>query len=140
MRYWDASALVALCIVEPNTKSLRALAGDGIVTWSVSAVEIASAIERRTREGSLTSTDHARARTALRELAGAWTEISALGPVRDRALRLVAAHPLRAADAMQLGAALVAVADRPAGHAFVCVDHRLRQAGIREGFEVLPAG
>jgi hypothetical protein len=39
---------------------------------------------------------------------------------------------------MQLGAALVAVGDRPAGHAFVCTDRRLRQAGAREGFEVLP--
>jgi len=58
--------------------------------------------------------------------------------VRDRALRLVATHALRAADAMQLGAALVAVADRPGGHAFVCVDHRLRDAGLREGFHLLP--
>ena len=78
------------------------------------------------------------ARTAARELAAAWTEISALGAVRDRAVRLVATHPVRAADAMQLGAALVAVADRPAGHAFVCTDGRLRDAAGREGFLVLP--
>jgi hypothetical protein len=39
---------------------------------------------------------------------------------------------------MQLGAALVAVADRPAGHAFVCTDGRLRDAARREGFSVLP--
>jgi predicted nucleic acid-binding protein len=138
VRYWDASALVSLCIAEASTASLRRLAGDGIVTWSVSAVEIASAIERRTREGSLTSTEHGAARTALSELAAAWTEISALGPVRDRAMRLVATHALRAADAMQLGAALVAVGDRPAGHTFVCTDRRLGEAGAREGFEVLP--
>jgi predicted nucleic acid-binding protein len=140
VRYWDASALVALCVAEAATGALRRLVAGGIVTWSLSAVEIASAIERRTREGSLTQADRAAARTALGELAAAWTDISALGPVRDRALRLVAAHPLRAADAMQLGAALVAVADRPGGHAFVCTDMRLCDAAAREGFLVLPEG
>ena len=138
MRYWDASALVALCVAEAATATLRRLVAGGIVTWSVSAVEIASAIERRTREGGLTSAERATARSTLAELSAAWTDISALGPVRDRALRLIAAHPLRAADAMQLAAALVAVTDRPDGHVFVCTDLRLRGSAAREGFRVLP--
>ncbi len=138
MRYWDASALVALCVTGAGTEHVRELATEGIVTWSLSAVEIASAIERRVREKKLGTTDRVAARAALDELAAAWTEISALGPVRDRALRLVATHPLRAADAMQLAAALVAVSDRSAGHDFVCADDRLRQAASREGFRVLP--
>jgi predicted nucleic acid-binding protein len=70
-------------------------------------------------------------------MAASWTEVSALGPVRERAMRLVATHTLRAADAMQLAAALVAVSDRPAGHEFVCADARLRAAAAREGFRVL---
>jgi hypothetical protein len=41
---------------------------------------------------------------------------------------------------MQLGAALIAVGDRPTGHTFVCTDDRLREAAAREGFQVLPAG
>ena len=139
MRFWDASALVALCVTEVTTDVLRQLVPGGIVAWSVSLVEMESAIQRRGRDGSLGAAEHAAARTAMRELAAAWTEISALGPVRDRALRLVATHPLRAADAMQLGAALIAVADRPSGHAFVCSDGRLRGAAEREGFLVLPA-
>jgi len=138
VRYWDASALVSLCLAEAATASMRSLAADGIATWAVSSVEIASAIERRTREGNLTPAERAAARAALGQLAAAWTEISALMPVRDRAARLVATHGLRAADAMQLGAALVAVADRPAGHTFVCADRRLREAAAREGFVVLP--
>lgn len=140
MRYWDASALVPLCVDEAGTAAVRRLAPGGIVTWSVSAVEIASAIERRTREGELTDAERAAARTALSELAAAWTEIAALGPVRERAMRLVATHVLRAADAMQLGAALVAVSDRSVGHEFVCADGRLRDAAAREGFRVLPDG
>jgi predicted nucleic acid-binding protein len=138
MRFWDASALIALCVDEPVTGALRSLVAGGMVAWSVSVVEIASAIERRTREGRLTTSQRDTARAASRELAAAWTEVSALDAVRDRAVRLVATHPLRAADAMQLGAALVAVADRPDGHAFVCTDDRLRAAAAREGFAVLP--
>src|SRR4030095_882500 len=114
--------------------------GGGFVSWSGSAVEIASAIERRTREGSLSNGEHAAARAALGELAAAWTEISAPGPVRDRAMRLVATHALRAADAMQLGAALVAVGDRPAGHAFVCTDPRLPAAAVPQGCHAPPVG
>jgi len=139
VRYWEASALVSLCIAEAATESTRALVTQGIVTWSVSAVEVASAIERRARERHLSEAGRAAARAALEELRAAWTEISMVGSVRDRALRLVATHSLRAADAMQLAAALVAVSDRPAGHDFVCTDARLRLAASREGFRVLPA-
>ena len=138
MQYWDASALVSLCVAEDDTPALRRFVRAGIVTWSISAVEIASAIERRTREGNLSNAQHAAARATLGELAEAWTEISALSPVRDRALRLVATHPIRAADAMQLGAALVATADRPGGHVFLCTDRCLREAATREGFDVRP--
>lgn len=138
MRYWDASALVALCVQERDSPALRRLASERIVTWSISAVEIASAIERRAREGTLGAAERTMARTALGHLAAGWMEITALGPVRERAMRLVATHSLRAADAMQLGAALVAVADRTTGHEFVCADTRLGDAAAREGFAVLP--
>jgi hypothetical protein len=138
VRYWDASVLVCLCVDEPDTAVARRLVTGGIVTWSVSAVEIASAIERRSRDGSLDAAGRAAARTALAELVASWSEISALAAVRERALRLVATHPVRAADAMQLGAALVAVSDRPQGHEFVCADAKLRDGAAREGFQVLP--
>jgi predicted nucleic acid-binding protein len=108
------------------------------VTWRLSAVEIAAAVERRAREGALADDGRTAAREALRELADGWLEITALGAVRERAMRLVATHTLRSADAMQLAAALVAVADRPTGHDFVCADRRLRDAAAREAFSVLP--
>ena len=138
MRYWDASVLVCLCVDEPGTSEARRLLREGVVTWSVSAVEIASALERRTREKQLTADARVAAGASLRDLMASWTEITALGPVRERALRLVVTHGLRTGDAMQLAAALVAVADRPEGHEFVCADVRLREAAGREGFRVLP--
>jgi predicted nucleic acid-binding protein len=138
MRFWDASALVPLVVAEPSTAILRRLASEGdMVTWCLSAVEISSAIERRTREGALTSAQRAVALETLVELSQIWTEITAVAAVRERAMRLLAVHALRSADALQLAAALVAAGDRPAGHEFVCVDARLATAAAREGYRLL---
>ena len=58
--------------------------------------------------------------------------------VRHRAERLLALHPLRAGDALQLSAALVACEERPEGELLVCLDARLREAAAREGFHLVP--
>lgn len=139
MRYWDASALVPLCVEEEGTAVSRRLARAPIVTWALSIVEITAAIECRRREGALTGPEHTAAKTAVAELAASWTEIASMAAVRERSVRLLATHALRAADALQLAAALVAVSDRPTGHEFVCADRRLREAAAREGFVVVPA-
>jgi predicted nucleic acid-binding protein len=55
-----------------------------------------------------------------------------------RAKRLLAVHALRAADALQIGAALAAAYDDPVGWEFVCLDERLAEAARREGFAVVP--
>lgn len=139
MQYWDASALVPLCVEEPASAVLRSMAsGSAPVTWCLSAVEIASAIERRAREGALTTEERATALANLALLARSWSEVTGVGPVRERAIRLVATHRLRAADALQLGAALIAVGDQPSTHEFVCLDGRLRDAAGREGFTAAP--
>jgi hypothetical protein len=137
MRYWDASALVPLVVAEPSSDRLRGLAHDGdIVTWWLSPVEIRSAIERRAREGALGASERQAALDTLVEVSGVWTEITAIAPVRERAYRLLAVHQLRAADAAQLAAALVAAGDRPTGHEFVCTDERLAAAAGREGYRL----
>jgi hypothetical protein len=58
--------------------------------------------------------------------------------VDRRARRLLAAHPLRAADALQLAAALVACDERSDMLAFVTLDDRLAKAARRGGFVVVP--
>jgi hypothetical protein len=58
---------------------------------------------------------------------------------RRPAERLVSVHPLRAADAVQLGAALVAADLDPAGLELVTFDERLATAAEKEGFSVLGA-
>ncbi len=139
MRYWDASALVPLCVQEQTSEAMRALAAGSlpIVTWALSRLEIASAMERRCREQSLSQQGRASALQNLNDLAASWIEIRALEAVALRGARLLATHPLRAAGATQLAAALTAVGDQSAGHEFVCLDHRLADAAAREGFLVL---
>jgi len=58
--------------------------------------------------------------------------------VRARAQRLLAVHRLRAADSLQLAAALVWCRERPIGVGFVCLDDRLCGAAVREGFTMEP--
>jgi hypothetical protein len=74
----------------------------------------------------------------LAALSAAWSEVQPTEPVRLRAERLLTVHPLRAADALQLAAALLWGEDTPQGLDFVCLDQNLREAARKEGFAVLP--
>jgi predicted nucleic acid-binding protein len=47
-------------------------------------------------------------------------------------------HALRAADAFQLAAALLWSRGKTTGREFVSFDDRLREAAVREGFDMLP--
>jgi predicted nucleic acid-binding protein len=73
----------------------------------------------------------------LRRLAVAWQEVLPVDPVRTTAQRLLRVHPLRAADALQLAAAVVASEHDAASLPFVCLDDRLAEAAAREGFPVV---
>ncbi len=48
-------------------------------------------------------------------------------------------HPLKAADALQLGSASRWLEDETTTTEFVCLDRTLRRAAKKEGFAVLPA-
>ncbi len=109
-----------------------------MIVWCLCEVEIESAIARRVREG-MTKKDEGAARSRLRLLAGRWSEVTSLEPVRRRALRLLRTHPLRAADSLQLAAALLSCDENPEELGFVCLDERLAEAAHREGFQILPS-
>lgn len=140
MKFWDASAVVPLCLREPATHRLRRVAEDDgvLVAWWGTPVECWSAFARLRRDGVLSPSGEERARGVLSRLTEAWTEIEPSREVRERAGRVLLLHPLRAADSLQLAAALLWTRGRPAGHHFVCLDERLREAAAREGFAVLP--
>jgi uncharacterized protein len=139
VKFWDSSAIVPLHIDEPATDRLRRLlrADPGVVVWMLSSVEVLSAIARH-RRASKGADD--RLHAARLEVIARWPQWSAVThveAVRRRAERLVAVHPLAAADALQLAAALVASSDRPETLDFVTLDTRLATAAQLEGFHVV---
>jgi predicted nucleic acid-binding protein len=107
-----------------------------MLVWYATALEIESAICRREREGSLSSTAADQIRALCEQLSQSWIEVQPGGAVRARAKRLLRLHPLRTADAFQLAAALIAFQEQPAGQHFLTSDERLKQAARTEGFLV----
>lgn len=142
MRYWDTAALAPLLVRENMSAAMTDLMrGDPVVaTWWGTRVECASVLARLEREGNLDETGTGQARARLTALAETWTEITPSELLREQAERVLRLHPLRAADALQLAAALVASDLRPTNLTFVSLDHRLVTAAQREGFRVAGSG
>ena len=139
MKFWDASAIVPLVADELGRDPLVALLEDDpdLLVWWGTPVEIVSALARRERDGHLTADQTAAAIVALQTLSTAWQEIVPSDAIRRTAERLLRTHPLRAADSLQLAAAIVAADHDPASLAFVSLDERLNAAARREGFAVI---
>lgn len=139
MRFWDSSAIVPLIVDEPGSRNMRALLADdrGILVWRLAGTEIVSALWRRARAGELNEASRLAAERALGELERGWTSVEDLAHTDRRARRLLALHPLRAADCLHLAAALLACEERPQLLPFVTLDSRLGDAARREGFTVL---
>jgi predicted nucleic acid-binding protein len=139
VKYWDASAITPLIAEEPTRDYLLQLLEQDadMLAWWGTPVEIASALARREREGSLTADQVTSALTAAHLLAESWHEVVPSDSIRRTAERVLRAHPLRAADGLQLAAALIAADHDPTSLEFVCLDVRLARAAQREGFQVI---
>jgi predicted nucleic acid-binding protein len=112
-------------------------AADPVINvWCLTPVEVWSALCRMRREGRLDSPGMRVARRRLQALAASWVEVDDVLTVRGRAQRLLEMHPLRAADSLQLAAALVLVGERPERVAFLSLDVRLAEAAEKEGFDI----
>ena len=139
MRFWDASAIVPLLVEDVDrTRLLDVLESDSVMAaWWASPVEVASAVARREREGLLSPADATTALQRLRQLERSWHQVTPTDAVRGVAQRLLRVHPLRAADSLQLAAALAIAGDDPNELGFVCLDQRLVEAARKEGLDVL---
>ena len=139
MRFWDSSALVPLIVREPTSAGCRAelRADPAILAWCLTRVEIVSALRRHHREGGLRATELVLAERLAEKLSGRWTTVDAVGLVEAEAVSLLQRHPLRAADALQLGAARVVARGRPRGSIFVTRDELLAEAATAEGFRAV---
>jgi predicted nucleic acid-binding protein len=136
--FWDSSALVPLCVHEATSRRAQAQLKKFMpVVWWGSLVELHSAIARLYRLGDLKDVEKQGALSRLDLLSRGWREILPGDHVRDLARRLLETHELRAADSLQLAAALTWCQQRPAKRDFVCADQRLSKAAMAAGFSVL---
>ncbi|MFB3882938.1 MAG: hypothetical protein ACE149_16860 [Armatimonadota bacterium] len=141
MDFWDTSAIVSLVLFQREAEALAAVAeasGGRLALWWGTEVEAVSAVARLARPGEVGADRAARALGQISEIVSRAQEVPPSEGLRAAALRAVRIHPLTAADALQLAAALVWTDHSPSGVGFVCLDDRLREAARREGFEVLP--
>jgi len=107
-----------------------------MAVWWGAEVEYVAAISRREREGSLSTEEVSEHLLRLHALSQVWYEVQPGRRIKTLAQRLLRVHPLRAADALQLAAALVAADEDPRGLDLVSSDARLSEAAAREGFTV----
>ena len=136
--FWDSSALVPLCCHQSQTvaarQSLRV--HPKLVVWWATSVECASALSRLVRVRELTVNELQQSLQILLGYRNRWTEIAPTIAIREQAEKLLPIHELRAADALQLAAALAWCKGFPKGRQFICADKNLSDAAIKEGFTV----
>ena len=134
--FWDASALVPLCVRQGITPQAIALykTHDAVVWWAT-PVEIASALARLLRMKQLDSRAWARSHKLAKTLADSWSVIQPSDALRATSIQLVDRYDLRAADSFQLAAALEWCEYAPQGRVFLSADQKLRDAALLSGFD-----
>lgn len=105
------------------------------VVWWATPVEIAGALARLLRMKQLDSADWTKSRRLATTLADSWSVIQPSDALRAKATQLVDGYDLRAADALQLAAALEWCQDVPQGRVLLTADQKLRDAAMLNGFD-----
>lgn len=108
----------------------------GMTVWTLTSVEVLSAFRRLVREQGLEEERALIAERRLDELVRTCHVVVDVPAVKRLASRLLRFHPLRAFDALQLGAALLWAEGHPEGRTLHTLDTRLGSAAEREGFVV----
>ena len=136
MIFFDSSALLPVFIQEEHSSKMRAIIRDdpSLVVWWGSTIECFSAFARLRRKRIIDSDQEQEIRSQLLDVRRHWTEIQPGNDLKTLAHQLLLAHPLSAADSLQLAAALLWADKLPFGHQFVCLDTKLLEAARKEGF------
>lgn len=136
--FWDSSALNPVLVNESTTPwAIEMATRFTFVVWWATPVEIHSAIARVRRGGDLDDQAYQLALSQLAEIRRNWREVLPSDAIREEAKALLDTYPLRAADSLQLAAALIWCRNRPTGRNFLCADTRLAEAATAAGFTVL---
>jgi uncharacterized protein len=108
VRFWDSSALLPLSSEETFSGVVTELLreDDEIVVWWGTWLECSAAVSRLKRENSLDEVGEEEARAVLERLADNWVERRPTDDTRLLAMLVSKHHPLKAADTLQIAAAL----------------------------------
>lgn len=138
MRFWDSSAIVPLIVAQASSPMADEWLADDpeIALWMLTSVELTSALQRLVREGSLGEKEAALAEARADELIKTSHVVINVETVKLQARRLLRLHTLRAADALQLAAALEWAGGHAMGRTLHTLDTQLARAAVREGFDV----
>jgi hypothetical protein len=123
---------------EDSPRVRRWIAAGVSATARLSAVEVTSALTRRCREGAFSVTERDRALAALEDDLSALRVVELSMRVVAEARVLLARHPLRAGDAIQLASALLLRRELAEPVTFAAYDERLKSAAGTEGLTVVP--
>jgi predicted nucleic acid-binding protein len=107
----------------------------GVVVWWATSVEIASAFARLARRKEIDVAGQSRAAERASNLASSWSEVKPSLNLKMNAEWLLTMHDLRAADALQLAAALEWCYDNSSRRVFLTADRRLHEAASARGFD-----
>jgi predicted nucleic acid-binding protein len=138
VRFWDSSAVVPILVEQQASARVAEWLDDdpALVVWTLTSIEVVSALRRLVREAGLVEESARLAESRLGELVRSAHVVVDVEPIKARAARLLRLHPLRAFDALQLGAAVHWAEGHPDGRGFHTLDARLALAARREGFQV----
>lgn len=139
MRYFDSSALAKRYLEEPDHVAVAARLEHPAATSRISAVEVASAIVRRGREGKLTQEQRDRALHALSRDIADLLIVELTPEVVTAANGILTRNTLRAADAIHLASCVWLSYELGTDIPFVAFDARLRESATAEGLQVEPA-
>jgi predicted nucleic acid-binding protein len=141
VRFWDSSAVVPLVVRQARSDAAEAWIREDLdaVTWTLTEVEVRSAIRRLVREGVLEESIAFVAEALAGDLLDRFHLVTDVERAKSIASRLLRLHALRAADALQLAAAVLWADDAPSRCIVHTFDRRLALAAQREGFRVVPA-
>ena len=135
--FWDSSALIPLCVTQPQSQSSKALFRKySIAVWWATEVEIQSGLTRLERMGNIPHSQCLSSKRLAANLVSGWLSVHESTAITSDACSLLEVYPLSAADALQLAAALEVCAHKPHGYVFVTGDQRLADAARQAGFTV----
>ena len=135
--YWDSSALVPLCISQPQSAKARVFYDRyRIVAWWATQVEMMAQLYRLEKMGQLSRDQCLAGKRLAQEISRKWISVGSSPSNAVEACSLLELYPLRASNALQLSVALEACEHKPQDYTFVTADQRLAEAARRSGFTV----